>query len=80
MASEHTSHIQCRAVRFVYLGPMCAISKSPTTAKLLNVTKSRLKSTVNSSQCRQPSDTMVISSHDFMVWRVNRVTSWLAPF
>jgi len=31
----------------------CAISKSPTTAKLLSVTSARSKSTVNSSQCRQ---------------------------
>jgi len=34
------------------LGLMCAISKSPTTAKLLNAMNARSKSTVNSSQRR----------------------------
>ena len=52
-ASEHTRHPQYRAVRFDYMGLMCAISKSPTTAKILNATNAKLKSTVNSSQRRE---------------------------
>ena len=43
---------QCCAVRFGYLGLMYEISKSPMTAKLLNVTNARSKSRslVNSGQ------------------------------
>jgi len=46
-ASEHaTRHAQCHAVRFGYLGLMCAVSKSPATVKLLNAGS---ESTVNLS-------------------------------
>jgi len=41
------------AVRFGYLDLMCAISKSLTTAKLLNATNARSKYAVNSSQRHQ---------------------------
>jgi len=55
MASEHTRHMQCRAVRFGYLSLMCAISTSPTMAMLLNETNagSKIRPMVNSSQCSQ---------------------------
>jgi len=47
-ASEHTTrHTQYRAVRFDYLGLMCAVSKWPTTASL-NGRNVRSKSTINS--------------------------------
>ena len=55
-ASEHTTrHTQCRAVRIslLGLGLMCVISKPLMTAKFLNATNARSKSTVNSSQHRQ---------------------------
>jgi len=42
MASEHTTrHTQCHAVWFGYLGLLCAMSKSPMTAKPLNATNAR---------------------------------------
>ena len=53
--SEHKRHMQCRAVRFGYLGLMCAMSMSLMTAKLLNAMNARSKSrpVVNLSQRRQ---------------------------
>ena len=50
-----------------------AISKSPTTAKLLNATNVRKYGQL----IAMPSDMTVNLSHDFTLWRVDRVTSWL---
>jgi len=77
MASEHTRHPQYRAVQFDYMGLMCAILKSPTTAKILNATNARLKSTVNSSQRRE---TRRSTRHTIL--RCDELTgsrSWLLP-
>jgi len=73
MATEHTRHTQCCALRFGYLGLMCAISKSLTTAKLLNATNAKSKSMVNSSQCLQTrrSAHMVLRCDELTVWRVD---------
>ena len=71
-ASEHTTRrTQCHAVRFVYLGLMCEISKLPMTAKLLNATNAGSKRLVTTL-----SDTTGNLSHDFMVGRVD----WLPTF
>ena len=74
MATEHTRHMQCRALRFRYLGLMCAISKSSTTAKLLNATNAKSKSTANSSQRRQTRRSArhtVLRCDELTVWRVD---------
>ena len=52
----------------------CAISKSVTTAKLLNATKARWKSTVNSSQRRQTQRSTrhtILQCDELTVWRVD---------
>jgi len=52
----------------------CAISKSLTTAKLLNATKARWKSTVNSSQRRQTQRSTrhtILRCDELTVWRVD---------
>jgi len=64
-AYDKTYAMQCSSV-WLNLGLMRAISKSPTMAKLLNMTSARSEGTVNSSQ-HSASDTTVNSSHDFMV-------------
>ena len=52
----------------------CAISKSPTTAKLLNATSARSKSTFNSSQRRQTrrlTRHTILRCDELTVWRVD---------
>jgi len=66
-----TLHITCTTWQVI---AACAILKSPTTAKLLNASNARSKSTVNSSQRRQTRRSTrhtILRCDELTVWRVD---------